>query len=351
MPFAILLALCIGLFILTLWGMRRFRRGRFLQLLATLMKRRLALEPALADLSHDFEDLHEARMCGQIVGRLQKGYDLPTALRNLRYLDEQQEAALEVAGRHGRTGQLLADLAGEKLGDERRVLRSLVLVLYPFIVGALLLGYGVLTTTFVLPKFERIFTDMEIAVSPMFGSSSAWICVGALLWWGLFSLSMQHRWLGGRLWSRWPVLGTHFHMEAQARIARMLGKMLHAGATLEESLHKGLMTRSAAASEMRLSNIRAQIEAGVPPLEAFRTNGPWREEFLWAWDAIARGAEPRSTLEEVAQVLEEKGEARLRAANRILLPVAVVTAGLGVGSIVYSTFYCLLQIAEKLIAW
>ncbi len=339
-----------GFFILTWWSVRRHRRCRFLRLLSVLMRREMPLEEALSGLTGQTGARDDERLARILADQLGQGHALIPALRQMSLIDSFQSAALMVAHRYGATPAMLSAFARENEISTRRVSAALVFTLYPIIVGSMLLSVTFLLSFFALPKFEAMFHEMEVWSADF----SYWLwgqaCVALMLVLGLVGVLLQTQRLGAYLCWRVPVLGTHFQMEAQAKLARALGKMLEAGATTEDAVQQCVYHLEGAARRLGLEKVKAKLRVGTPPLEAFRTSWRWRSEFLWTWVAIENGAPPGPALENVAMVFDAKAHSRRRLFNGVFLPLAVIAAGTGVGIIAFALFNSLYQVVEKSIS-
>lgn len=339
------LFLVIALFfllMLTLWAMARLRRAQLLRLLSAFMRRGLPLEPSLEALTELRDGSSHQRLAGGLCKRLAAGEPLGEALRALRVLSPQQAVALRVAEAHGASPALLAQLAAQAIQIERRALKAGALMLYPLITGVPLLFNTLFIYVFILPKFRMMMIEMEIKGVPsveIFDLALGCVAlVGVLLGWGLLAFSLQFSWLGRKLWWHVPALGTHFRMAEQARLARNMGLMLSAGATLERALGDIELAQAGGPMQRWIERVCGALNEGAPPPQAFSAAGRWREEFLWGLDAVAHGAPPGPAFAQVADVLEEKALARMDALHRVCTPIAVLIAASGVGLLAWTIF-------------
>ncbi|MCY3023846.1 MAG: type II secretion system F family protein, partial [Planctomycetota bacterium] len=171
--------------------------------------------------------------------------------------------------------------------------------------------------------------------------------VGALFAWGLLAACLHSQWLGRRLWWHMPLLGEPFRMDEQAALARNLGLMLDAGATLERAVSEIAAAGAGGPMQHTMARISKALDEGVPPPEAFRAAGRWREEFLWAVDAVSEGVPPRLAFAQVGAVLEDKSASRFDAVYRVCTPLAVLLAAAGVGLLGWTVFNSLAEIARS----
>ena len=337
---------CIVLLSLTVWAMRRLVRAQFLRLLAALMRRRMPLEPTLQDLGQSQAAQATEMLAGRVAFNLAENATLPEALVEARVLTPQQAVALSVAQEHGAGDKLLALLAERTTRVERRFLQTAALGLYPLLIGGALSLNALFIAVFIAPRLQDMFGEMnlDLQMSNLLTITAATAVV--LFLWGVVAASLQNNWVGTRLWWHVPFFGEHFRMNEQAAFARNLGLMLDAGATLEAALEKVVAAMAGGRLQRWLEPIAQALQTGEEPLRAFRANGKWRPEVLWAMESVAGGAPPGKCLEEVAAVLEDKAALRLNLLHRILTPAAILLAAAGVGAAGWTIFHALTQVQQ-----
>lgn len=166
---------------------------------------------------------------------------------------------------------------------------------------------------------------------------------------GIFSVTLQVPMLARLLWWRVPILGAPARMEAEAGLLHTMALSLQSGATLEDCVRRYAQSGDRGPIIHALRKIDADLQEGVPPQEAFRNNGPWRPELMWALEAISRGAAPEQTCKCVAGVLEDKAEAQLKTMYQICSFTAVIIAGLGAGLLCWNVFDCLTTVQKQML--
>jgi len=330
--------------LLTFWSMKRLGRANLLGLVAAFTRRNMPLEESLLDLAKIGTGTKEAESAGRLAASLDSGEPLHIALQRQNAIDAQQAAALQLAEKRGATAGLLTQFAAHATPNAERMLKYDTMLLYSIIVGLPLLFTSSFINIFIIPKFKQMILEMEIHTSemPFIVVAFSPYFVLALIAWGLILFTFKLKWCRP-LWRRVPFLGTPIRMEEQARLSRWLGLALSAGVTLEEGLCA--MAEATGGLKQSLSKVQKAIENGEPPSRAFRQCGRWRDEFLWALDAIAAGANAAGTFNQVAEVLEEKVQARLNTIYRIGTQVGVLIAAIGVGTMAWAVFSTLTEIS------
>ena len=323
---------------LTLWSMRRLRRAQFLRLLAALMRRRMPLEPSLAGLSAAQSGFEDEALVRKSALQLADGLTLPQTLCALKVLTRQQAVALAIAQEYGAAAALLERLAEHASRIERRFLQTIALTVYPLAMGFVLWLNVSFLVIFIMPKFQQMLYELNVSYQIMDVSWLSYILVGVLVFWGVLAFTLQNILIGRYLWWRVPFAGLHFHLLEQATLARNLALMLSSGAPLERALQEVVGAQAGGPLQKSLAAIARALANGEPPLRAFREHGAWRPELLWALEALAQGAPPGTTLDTVAEVLEDKANVRLNRIQRFCTPIAVIIAAVGVGTLGWTIF-------------
>ena len=337
MPTTLLFLALFFLFLHTMRAMTRLRRVQLVRLLAVLMKRQMPLYPALVNLAEKSNGPDE-ELLRKLAFRLWKGEDLPYALRRLNVLSRQQMVALSIAEEHNAGAALLDVISLQMVRGERRVMGAGVTAGYPLLMGIVLLAATLFYAIKILPKFEVMFKEMDTGLIMPITVEPVIAMVGILFGWGVLSLSLNMAWLGRHIWWHVPVLGTHFRMQEQANLARVLSLTLSSGASLERALNEIVSSWAGGPLQPQLQAVCIALNNGVPLTQAFHSAGRWRVEFLWALDSIAAGTPASPVLEQVARVLEDKVDARLNAFQRVCTPIAVIISAAGVGLLAWTVF-------------
>ena len=343
-----LLALILGLvflLVLTAWSMKRLSRARVLRTLAALMRRGLPLESSLYALAGGENHAGEAAISRSLAGQLSRGEKLHLALLRQRIITRQQAAALSMACEKGTGAATLEMLAEQTATAEHRTLNSLPLIVYPLLMGFVLLSNILFLSIFVFPKFYQMI--LEIGGKNAVQGEHIWLFALAayLILWGLLALSLRISTFGRVVWWYVPFIGQTYRMEEQARFARTLSLTLSAGATMEEAVQELVIESAGGSMQRSLTSIGSAIEQGFAPGEAFRKHGEWRQEILWALSAVSKGARPALAFEQVSEVLDQKVRSRFIAMDRIFGTTSVLLAAVGVGMLSYEVFKLLTDVA------
>jgi type II secretory pathway component PulF len=313
-------------------------RAHFLGMLAMFMRRGLPVETALATLGTLHSGSYHERLARRVYARIHHGADLADALEQVCIVTRQQAVAMRLAQARGVADVLLKELAEQGTFFEKRFLQTVVLMLYPLLLGSVLCAYTSFITVFIVPRFQVMARDMELGTAFRDFSWLASAAATVLLAWGVIALTLQHRRAGLRLWWHVPFLGEHLRLYEQAAFARNLALMIRAGGSIEEAIPAIASEHRGGALQRWLAGVSVALQNGVATVTAFRAHGSWRPELLWAIEAVTHGVRPELCLNEVAQVLEEKATARLNNLHRLVTPAAVIFAACGIGAMGYGFF-------------
>lgn len=355
MLLVVLVAVAGVVTVLTLWGMYRLRRGVLLRLIAGLSRRNIPLEPALSAVADRREEAGVGtRLAGRLAFLLQRGWSLPAAMREVRLITPGEVVALQAGLETGTAAGLLDGIAERTSQFDRRLLRVVPFIMYPLGLGLMLLSVTGFLYVFIVPKYLAMFREMglaapwEVDLLLDWGRYGLWPIAGLFLW-GSLLMTVAVYPLGVRLWWQFPIVGHHFRIREQARLARNLGFLLRAGITLERAVEITHVAAAGGRFARQLGHVSEALDCGVPVSKAFVDAGRWRSELLWAIEAAGQGAPPAQTFETVSQVLEARAEASLDSLLRAGTPLMVLLASISVGSLSYAFFGILVSLERSLL--
>lgn len=245
--------------------------------------------------------------------------------------------------------------------ERLRALRESVVsaTIYPCI----LLGVAVLSVIamlgFVVPQFEKLFTDMGDALPlptqwvmwaghafKAWGVESA-IAVAALVWLGM-------RWLrtpAGKIWSQKraigiPVLGSLLQKYELTLFSRSLGTLLGNGVPLLTALHIATETVGNGVLRQALAGITPTVKEGGKVVDAVRRTGIFEP---LAINLIRVGEETGRIgpmMLELANILNREVETGIKRALTLLEPLLIIVLGLVIASIIVSILLGILSVND-----
>lgn len=260
------------------------------------------------------------------------------------------------------SGQMSAVL--ERLVEHMERLRALrENVVSATIYPAILLGVAVLSLVamlgFVVPQFEKLFTDMGdalpmptrivMAMGHAFKSYGLFMSVGAVL-----VVALLMRWLRspeGRLWwqtrvLRLPLLGRLMLKYELTLFSRSLGTLLGNGVPMLTALHIATETVTNAVLRQALSGVAPKVKEGGKVVDAIIATGIFEP---LAVNLIRVGEETGRIgpmMLELANILNRDVEVGIKRALTLVEPVLIIVLGLMIASIIVSILLGILSIND-----
>ena len=245
--------------------------------------------------------------------------------------------------------------------ERQRALRDSVIsaTIYP----AILLGVAVLSLVvmlgFVVPQFEKLFTDMGdalptptrivMALGQGFSQYGLLIGIAALL---LFLGA--RRWLrtpGGRRWSqerllRLPVIGRLSLQYELTLFSRSLGTLLGNGVPLLTALHIATETVGNALVREPLTGVAPKVKEGTRVVEAVTATGVFEPLAL---NLIRVGEETGRIgpmMLELSNILNREVEIGIKRALTLIEPVLILVLGILIASVIVSILLGIMSIND-----
>lgn len=260
------------------------------------------------------------------------------------------------------SGQMSAVL--ERLVEHMERLRALrENVVSATIYPAILLGVAVLSLVamlgFVVPQFEKLFTDMGdalpmptrivMAMGHAFKSYGLFMAVGVVL-----VVALVMRWLRspeGRLWwqtrvLRLPLLGRLMLKYELTLFSRSLGTLLGNGVPMLTALHIATETVTNAVLRQALSGVAPKVKEGGKVVDAITATGIFEP---LAVNLIRVGEETGRIgpmMLELANILNRDVEVGIKRALTLVEPVLIIVLGLMIASIIVSILLGILSIND-----
>ena len=256
--------------------------------------------------------------------------------------------------------QRLADFMEKAQALKRKIIGAMI---YPVAVMtfALLIVSGLLM--FVVPSFEKIFTNMKQglpAITQMLMDTSRWMAkeFGWLYVLGtpfaIYGLTrlMRRTAVGGRILDtlklRVPILGLIVSKGTVSRFARTLGTLLDAGVPILEAINITRDTCANAVFAGALAKVHDGIREGESFAEPLRKAKVVEAMVVNMIDVGEETGELDKMLEKVADAYDEEVDALVSSMTALMEPVMVIVLGTLVGFIVVALFMPMVAMIEGL---
>ncbi len=267
----------------------------------------------------------------------------------------------EVGGVLDETADRLATFIEKDLDLRRKVKSAMT---YPILVMVFAMGIVLVLTTYILPKFMQVFTDLGLEEDKfplptlMMMNFSKFVIHR---WWAVILIVVAlvivfNRIRATKTGKRYldmitlklPVFGSLSHKVAVARFSRTLATLLGSGVPILQAMETTAGTISNDLISDAVLAARASIREGDTigdPLAASRQFPPMVVQMI----AIGEETGQLDTmLEKVADFYESEVDAALQSLAAALEPIMIIVLGVIVGFIVISMFLPLIEIISGL---
>ncbi len=282
-----------------------------------------------------------------------------------RYFDEVFVNLIKASEASGTLTTVLRRLVDYR--ENREMLRKRVrgAMAYPVVLVLVCIGVMLLITRFVVPEFQAMFEQQNIALP----ATTEWFIWGSNLfglWWWTPIVVVVALWLVYRFWFiqnevrrlsadrfklKIPIIGPILHKNAIVEMTRTMALLLRSGLSMMATLNltrKAIHNRAVAES---LQGLRDSVEQGggleaplraasdvIPPVVAdmFVTG-----EESGRVDAVA---------EQIANVYEEEVKIAVSSLGEILQPIFTIIIGIVVMSLFIALFYPIVSMIESITA-
>ncbi len=252
----------------------------------------------------------------------------------------------------------LADFMEKSLRLKRRIIGASV---YPIVVlsVAVLIIAGIMV--FVIPKFEKMFSDIGVPLPPTTELllavarlvQSFWFLIPAIPI-GLFVLlKLMGTSSGGRSFIdrtklRLPLIGPVLKKSYIARFARTLGTLIASGVPILDALSIVKEAIGNSVIEDAVEDVHGSIKEGETVAGPLKTSGVFDDVFINMVDVGEETGELDKMLNKIADNYDEEVDVAVESMTSVLEPIMIVGMGAIVGFVVVSLFMPLVSLIEKL---
>ncbi|PHR59688.1 MAG: hypothetical protein COA47_09320 [Robiginitomaculum sp.] len=328
--------------------------------LSALIGAGLTVEKALASIQKFADGSLTAKVATELLIQVRAGQSLSQAIAAQPVIFPPPFAQIAEAGEaSGSLADTLADLADWREKREKFESEMRGALLYPI----LLLIFSTLAVTglmlFVVPQFEQIFTDMNVAPPPfagmVFASSHALVLGAPLIGFGLAGFGLLFAtWLrqpqSGRTLYRiahgLPAIGPMVRAMLAARFCRVLAVLLHNGLSTAPAFRLASAGLQDQYAKERLQSALIEVRRGASlpdQIEQADVLPPMAVEILRIGEETGDIAPAAKRL---AVLYEGQLERGTKLGVRIIEPILIGFVGLVIGTIVLSILLALVSINE-----
>ncbi len=252
----------------------------------------------------------------------------------------------------------LADFKEKAQSLKRRITGAMV---YPAVVITVAVGILTGIMIFIIPKFEKIFTEFKLKLPWMTQTlidTSRWfvrywyvIPLIPVAFWLIFKLIRLSR--GGNYWLDRiklfiPIMGQLIEKTIVARTTRTLGTLIASGVPILEALSIVRETCMNAVFEDMYKRVYESIREGNTIAEPLKQSRLVDDMVVNMVDVGEETGDLDTMLNKVADVYDEEVDVLVEALISLLEPLMIVVLGAIVGTIVIALFMPLLGLLEGL---
>jgi type II secretory pathway component PulF len=293
----------------------------------------------------------------RIANRLEAGVPLRVALESVPGVASRETLLAVVIGEP--TGRLAFCLRTIR-SPARMELGTLWLeitprIAYPLLLVVMISGVLSFWTSYVGPKFQRIFADFDMPLptptqtllngGTMIADSSwlvALVCLAALAAFVALLFSASVRWY-------FPIVGPSYRATVRSRMLQMLSFLMAVERPVPQAL--GVLADSEyfiPAARRRLNKARRQVEQGATLADGLQRGGMLPSAMVPLVKAAERAGHLPWALAELAEHLAQRTLRRVRRVSLAVFPIPILALGLLVGYVVFAIFMPLLALVGNL---
>jgi general secretion pathway protein F len=307
--------------------------------LATLLAADVALVETLSALVEQASEENIKRILSEVKQRVNEGASLAKALETHKKDFGDLYINMVHAGEHsGSLDTVLLRLAEFSEGQARLKQKILGTLLYPIIM--MLMGGAILVVlmTYVVPKVEKLFADMQstlplttrilLATSDTF--QNYWFIIFPFIAIIIFS---AHKWSksksGQPTWHRWqlklPLFGELIRMMSVARFTRTLATLLKSGVPVLSALEIVQNVISNSTLSNVIKDVRESVREGESISAPLKRSGQFPPLVFHMVAVGERSGKLEEMLLSIADNYEQQTEVRVVALTSILNPIIILS--------------------------
>lgn len=327
--------------------------------LSVLTAAGLSVEPALAALARHAGDPQLKAAAQGLLDDVRAGAALSEAFAARPALFPAPFPEIAEAGEAGGAlGRALGELADSR--EKRETVSASIRgsLIYPAFLMVFMTVAVTALLVFIVPPFERLFTDMGAPVPPLadfvFGTARGLVVYGPFILGAIVLAVIALRAAlarpGPRLTAdRWlitaPLIGAAMRMLVAARFCRVLALLLRNGLSAAPALRLAARAAGNTWAARRLTEALAEVRAGrgfAERIEASDVLPPLAAELLSVGEEAGDLA---LAAERLARFYETRLEEGARRAAQLAGPLVIVLAGLVIGAVIVSILLALVNVS------
>lgn len=328
--------------------------------LSIMVQTGINLSAALRGIIQQEENLTLKALLAELRSNVESGEDFSTALaRHPRYFDKTFVALVRASEQTGMLGEMLEKISNYQRKQLENGSKVRAAMAYPCLMLLIATGVTIFLLTFVLPKFEPLFSQrgrsLPITTQLMMTVSDSlidywyfWIAgvVVAIVASVLFKRSDRGRRKLDHLMISLPLIGPMFRKVVISRSINTLGTMIESGVPVLDAIQLSSEVAGNACYEKLWTDVLEKVSSGNPINQAIG-NSPLFPHTLV--QMIALGEETGKldeVLARVSQYYDREVDTSLKGLTSIVEPLMIAAMGVVIGTIVLSLLLPIFQLSR-----
>ncbi|MFH0963369.1 MAG: type II secretion system F family protein [Planctomycetota bacterium] len=347
-----------------LWGrVKMMEMVIFTRQMSTMVAAGIPLLECLEIMEEQTDNVTFKMTLGEVVASVRSGSDLSAALaQHPRIFPPLYVNMVRAGEASGQLDIILTRLAEylESTAQLRREIRAAMT--YPVVALSLVLSITFFLLTYIVPKFQEIFTQMEVALPlPTRIVLLIGITLRDSLLWVVISLAAivvvlglyTHRTKMGRWQLDWFklhvwVFGPLFHKVALSRFAKTFSTLIKSGVPILASLDIVGGTTGNVLVTKAIENARENVRQGETLAEPLASSGLFPPMVTRMISVGERSGALENLLEKISEFYDQQVTAAVESLTSLIEPILIAIMGVIVGTIVLSIFLPIIKLQEVL---
>jgi type IV pilus assembly protein PilC len=328
--------------------------------LAVMVDTGINVSTALGSIAEQESNSALKTVLTDLRNRVEGGEDLSSALsRHPKQFDKTYVALIKAAEQTGRLGEMLETVSNylrNQLETRQKVRAAMA---YPSIMAVLAVGVTIFLLTFILPKFEPMFTRkgvklprptiiMMTASDILLDYWPAWVALAIAL---LATYFFGRRTPTGRQIIDWvlinaPIVGPMCRKVTISRSLRTLGTMVASGVSMLEAIRLTAEVAGNYYYEQVWLRVLEQITQGNRIVESLKTEPLMPPTLVQMISAGEETGKLDTVLAKVSGYYDREVEASLKATTSMIEPLMICAMGVIVGGIALGLLMPIFQLSR-----
>jgi len=334
----------------------------FTRQLATMLSAGIPLLECLEILAEQVDNLGFRRVIDQVVDDVRTGSDFSESLRrHPRIFTDIYVSMIKAGEASGQLDEILVRLAEYQEAAQALRQRITAAMTYPAVSLALIFAITTGLLVFIIPKFQDIFTGLNIKLprpTRYLLATSNWMQHNAPVWVGglivgAIALNIYKKTPMGRYQVDWvmlriPVFGPLFRKVAISRFARTFATLIQSGVPILGALEIVAATSGNKILENAILDASASVRQGETLAAPLGKSGVFPPMVTRMIAIGEKSGALESLLTKISEFYDQQVSAAVDGLTSLIEPMLIAVMGVIVGGMVLAIFLPIFKIASSL---